>query len=56
MLDRSGLSMHAAALDPNKNIELIQSVGGFQRSLYKHAVGFVEEVRFEGLVIDYDFS
>jgi hypothetical protein len=48
--------MHTATLDKDEQVELIESLGSLQRLSYQHAVGFVEEVRFEGLVIDYNFS
>jgi hypothetical protein len=43
--------MHTAALDQNNQVELTESLGSLQGLPYQHAVGLVEEVCFEGLVI-----
>ena len=56
MLDRARLTMHTAALNQNDQVELAESLGSLQGLPYQHAVGFVEEVCFEGLVIDCDIS
>ena len=56
MLDRTSLSVHTATSDKDDRVELIQSFGSLERLLYQHAVGFVEKVLFEGLVIDCKFS
>ena len=56
VLDRARLTMHAAAFNKYKQVELSESFGSLQGLPHQHAVGFVEEVCFEGLVIYCDIS
>ena len=56
MLDGTGLSMHASTGDKNHRVKLFESLRGLQRLPHDHAVCFVEEVLFEGFVVDCKFS
>jgi len=56
VLDGARLSAHAAAGDQDHGVKLFQSFRSLERLLHQHAVGFVEEVLLEGLVIDCKFS
>jgi hypothetical protein len=44
--------VHSAALDPDVNVEFVQSVGSFQWSLHEHSVSFVEEVLLQIPIVD----
>ena len=54
MLNGTCLSVHAATSDKNDGVKLAESFGSLQRLPHHHAVGFVEEVLFEGSVVDYE--
>jgi hypothetical protein len=56
MLNRPCLAVHPATCHKDDRIELIQSFRSLERLLYQHAMGFVEKVLFEGLVINCKFS
>jgi hypothetical protein len=51
VLNRARLTMHTPAFDKNNQVELAESFGSLQGLPYQHAVGFVEEICFEGLVV-----
>src|SRR6185436_14683913 len=51
VLDRASLTMHTAAFNKNDHVELAERVGSLQGLPHQHAVGLVEEVCLEGLVI-----
>jgi len=55
MLNSAGLPVHAATSDKNDEIKLLERLRSLQRLLHQHAVGFIEEVLFEGFVVDGEF-
>ena len=44
VLCRTGLPVHATAVNSDNNIEFVQGVGRFERPFDQHPVGFIEEV------------
>ncbi len=56
MLDRSRLSVHATTLDQDDKIKLVHGVRSLKRLLHDHPVDFIEEVLFQGLVVDLNVS
>jgi hypothetical protein len=56
VLDSAGLTVRSSAGYAHMNVEFIESIRGFQRPLYQHPVGFIEEVCFEIPVIDCEVS
>ena len=55
MLNGTGLSVHPSTSDKDDGVKLAESFGSLQRLLHQHAVGFIEEVLFEGFVVDGEF-
>jgi hypothetical protein len=56
MLHRSRLSVHTATLNEDDEIKFFQGIRSLKRLLHDHSIDFIEEVLFEGLVIDFDVS
>jgi hypothetical protein len=54
--DSSSLAAHSTAVDVDDDVEFVHRVGSLQGLVHQHSVGFVEEVLFEGLIVDFYFS
>jgi hypothetical protein len=52
VLYSAGLAVHTPAIDSDNNVEFVQGIGCFQGPLHQHAVGFIEEVLFQGSIVD----
>jgi len=52
VLNGARLTVRSASGHTHMNIKLVQSIRSFQRPLYEHPMGFMEEVLFEILIVD----
>ena len=56
MLHRTGLAVHAAAVNENDDVKLVEGIGCLKRLLHDHPVDFIEEVLVEWFVINLDVA
>lgn len=56
MTDSTSLTGVSTAVYVNENVELIQSVGQFQRGFYNHLKQFRRHVFSQRLVVNYNIS